>query len=316
MPHLLVSGILSPFQDNIPMNSKIQLLLLSALSSHAAIVASDSFDYGNSGGNLIGQNGGSGFSSPWTETYGFRPANPSRPWQYDPAGLTFGSLPTSGGSALFASISTLPNGQAGLSSRNLPATLSGNIYTSFLFRPNSRPEIDNTTAVLLGNSTDLDTNSTFAFSAPDFNLRNANLRIEGQRNSSGFAGTNWTAGETYLALYSVSTVTQSGEGWIMSVDQYENFKDSLDAATLNAATLGTGASQILQRGSYSRPTANLGPINAISLFGAFDVQSINYDELKVSGESLDEAVKGSPVPEPSSALLALLGAATFFLRRR
>lgn len=300
---------------------KHSLLILPALlvspTSKAAIVASDSFAYGAIAGDLIGQNGGSGFTSAWTENYGYRPANPSRPWQYDPAGLTFGSLSTSGGSAHYSSIPSLPNGQAGLSSRTLPTTLSGDIYSSFIFRPNSRPEIDNTAAVLLGGPTDLDTNSTFSFSVPDFNLRYANLRIEGDRPSGGFAGSTWTVGETYLALYSVSTTTKSGQGWILTEDQYENFKGSLDATALNAATLGSSATEILQRGSFSRPTAALGPITAISLFAAFDVQSINFDELKVSGSSLDEAVKGTnPVPEPSSTLLALLGAGALLRRKR
>ena len=291
--------------------------LLATQVSQASIVASDSFSYGDTAGNLIGQNGGSGFTSAWTENYGNRPANPNRPWQYDPAGLSFGSLPTSGGSALFASLSSLPNGQAGLSSRNLMSALSGDIYTSFIFRPNSRPEIDNTSAVLLGGPTDLDTNSTFSFSVPDFNLQNANLRIEGQRPSGGFAGTAWTAGETYLALYSVSTTTKSGQGWILTEGQFENFKTSLDETTLNAAALGGGPNEILQRGSFSRPTATLGSITAVSLFAAFDVQSINYDELKVSGESLDEAVNGSSsIPEPGSAILTLLGATAFLRRKR
>ncbi len=58
-------------------------------SAHAAVIYSESFDYGVSDGTLVGQNGGTGFTGDWTEG--------NSGITYSAAGLTFSDLSVSGG---------------------------------------------------------------------------------------------------------------------------------------------------------------------------------------------------------------------------
>src|SRR2546428_11716379 len=59
-------------------------------TAHAAIIYYEGFNYGAADGSLAGQNGGTGFSGPWTS------GNPGI--TYASAGLSFSDLSVSGGS--------------------------------------------------------------------------------------------------------------------------------------------------------------------------------------------------------------------------
>lgn len=91
-------------------------------SGQAALLSYESFDY--TAGNLVGQNGGTGFSGAWSA---FNGANGTTVVQA--AGLEYSSLETDGGKAYI----TPTGGSSTGALRNLDATYSsGTVYLSFL----------------------------------------------------------------------------------------------------------------------------------------------------------------------------------------
>ena len=105
---------------------KIVLVLLSFLLTAKAqaqltTIAYDGFNY--SAGSLNGQNGGTGWTSPWVNDYG-----PGTSMVVSGMGMTYSGLTTSGGSAVWTS------GGVGISEdlRSLSLQNSGSIYLQFL----------------------------------------------------------------------------------------------------------------------------------------------------------------------------------------
>lgn len=262
------------------------------------VIAADSFFYGTAGDDLIGQNGGLGFTSAWMENYNAGAGIVKVPWKYDPIGLELAGVPSAGGSARYVTRSDLGNGQAGMSNRRLEAPIEDEIFVSFLYRQNSRTGTDNTAALMFGGEFDLDTNSTFSLNLPDFGRTRTGLRIEGQRPNSAFTGSDLVPGTTYLALFVLSpsldsNESPSGTGWILSEAQYANFRNNLTPEALNAVAVSTAPQHVTQRGSFTI-NRSLGAMTHLSLFAAFDSQDSSFDEIRVSTKSLKAAVETMP----------------------
>lgn len=132
------------------------------------------------------------------------------------------------------------------------------------------------------------------------------IRMRGnQQYASGASPADDT---TCLVLYKVTNLNAaSGSSvatqWVLSNAQYLTHKrGGLIEAELNAATLGTGAAQVMQRGSVT----NTAPAQALPRFAAnghlvlFSAVSdagqvrVFYDELRISNASLDDVTPLGP----------------------
>jgi len=278
-------------------------VLLSPSFGRAGIIVSEQFQYGPTAGALAGQNGGIGFSTAWGDG-----SIAAIPWQYTPTGLSLGSLDTSGGAATWANTAIPPNGDSGVGLRPFTTSLGGIIYGAFLFRVNDQKPVssglNNTAGLLLGGPTDLN-NPSFSVQTPEFAQNAAGLRMEG--SSSLLSGNALSLGTTYLALFKFDSVGTAASGWVLNLGQYENFAPGgLTESALNAASLGSGATQVWERTSFD-PTVTLDPMSHLLLMGAFARLDVTMDEIRFSNTSLAEAAPQA-VPEPSSLLLAGIGA--------
>lgn len=107
------------------------VVLLMARHGRGALTAYEGFDYGPDGADLVGANGGSGFSGPW-RAGGFN-ASISNNYDREFDGLSFASLQQSGGAVRTAAVGAI----AGVT-RDLAAPLGqagSTVYLSFLVRP-------------------------------------------------------------------------------------------------------------------------------------------------------------------------------------
>ena len=98
------------------------LVFCAASNAQLTPIASDGFAYPS--GSLAGQNGGSGWTSAWTLTYG-----PGGDFDVTSSGLSYPGLTDSGGSIVWGS-----GGVTGISedARSLPLQNSGIVYIQFL----------------------------------------------------------------------------------------------------------------------------------------------------------------------------------------
>jgi hypothetical protein len=99
---------------------------------------------------------------------------------------------------------------------------------------------------------------------------------------------------------------------MLSAEQYDNFKlGGLDETELNAAAMGSLATNVMERATFTTTGGGLpspGTFDNTDFlrlfnFGGAEIIS-QFDEIKFSNSSLNEAVIG--VPEPS-ALLGMVG---------
>lgn len=117
-------------EAGIVMAAALMVLTL-ANRTAAALQAYEGFDYGPDGSDLVGANGGIGFSGGWAAG-GFN-ASVSNNFDRESDALTFGALQTSGGAVRTAAVGAI----AGVT-RNLAAPLgqaNTTAYVSFLVRP-------------------------------------------------------------------------------------------------------------------------------------------------------------------------------------
>jgi hypothetical protein len=134
----------------------------------------------------------------------------------------------------------------------------------------------------------------------------APIRLRG--NQATGAGSGLSDNTTYLVLYKVTNLNASSGSstatlWMLNDAQYLHHKQGgLTDAELNAAATGTGATQVMQRGTITNtaPGHNL-PRFAdsgflILLSGVSDAGRVNafFDELRISNASLDETVPLGP----------------------
>ena len=248
---------------------------------------------------------------------------------YTLTGLTFGTgsnaITTTGGAVVI-------NSTAGTSPNNAPneylsvplgaaaQAAGGTVYGSFLYNLNTAYTVG--TATTNGSQLSINVGSQFgastAFTIGEKGYHTANYA--GSTGAGAVSATNSAvevpATTTFLALFQVSglgTASLTTSEWLLSAAQFANFNSAgtLNATALNAATVGTGATNVYQRGTATSATSiNLASdyLNLYTYEGAPTV-----DELRLSDTSLSEA---TPTPEPVSIGLLGLGMTALLARRR
>jgi hypothetical protein len=263
--------------SNDPVNSPFDLVLYSSSSSGQTVI--EDFDYGGATDGLSGKNGGIGFSGQWAGTATYALTADS---------LTFSDLSKAGGSV---TIST-----SGSFERKLvtPMPLSGTFFGSYLFRINNPNTSSNgwTVSVLLGGSGDGDTQATYNAEAHSYNQDTSGARVENANGNAAMPGAPLTVGSTYLYIFKAdpANITQAMTAWVLTPGQFDNFKTAgLTESALNAATLGTGANQVLERTVVNATGRTLDAMPYMRLFSSSPM-STTLDRIRLSSTNLNAAV--------------------------
>jgi hypothetical protein len=244
------------------------------------LAITEDFDYGASAGTLSG-NGGAGFSSAWNGG------------SYTPTGLTFSSLTSPGGAW---------NGGSG--SRNFAATLAaaGPITGDFLFSMSSAPA---GRVQMFGLGGFNNQGFTLALCPANDSTPTGGIPIVGLQGG-GFA--NITSGAVALNttyMYRFSYAGSSITAWILSAAQYDNFAPGgLTDAELNAASIGSGATQVTGRVTKAgNVTGNMANLFTYTFGGS----GVTMDRLRMTGQPVGASLvvaENAPVNTSAGTLLA------------
>jgi uncharacterized protein (TIGR03382 family) len=281
---------------------------LLSMPAQAALTAYDGFDY-TADEVVVGKNGGSGFSNAWTSEGGSG-------YTVKVGGLTFSDLSVTGGRVqVQASGGWAASSRIG---RDLSVSAAGQTYGSFLFRLQSPFDTNNweVAGLLIGAAGEGDNDHTAAVYPSEWG-QPVGARLEG--NFAGSNGSALTQGETFLVLFSsnLSNGSQALSMWVLNSNQFDNFKTGgLTEAELNGAGVGSGNSNVWAKTSVSGTDPTLDGTGNLKFmtFGGNDGMEASYDELRLSQTSLNEVAP--VIPEPTSALLGLVGFAALLRRRR
>ena len=225
----------------------------------------EDFDYGATAGTLTTKNGGAGFSGAWGAGF-----NDATGGSYTPTGLTFGSLSAVGGAW---------NGNSG--SRNFAASLAaaGPIRGDFIFRRPANPG----GIQMLGLGGVHNQIFTLAFAPVDvFDAPLTSPPVVGLQGG-GFANVGTVAldpNTTYM--YRFSYAGSSITAWILTAAQYDNFAPGgLLDADLNAASIGSGATQVTGRATKTGAVTN----NMANLYTyTFQSGGTIMDRIRITGQ--------------------------------
>jgi hypothetical protein len=306
----------------------LSLVLTMAAHAPASLVVYEGFDVaGMPSGNLF-------FGQAGATSFGFDAAgwgNPSASSTYQSAGLSFGSggttLATVGGSARLLSFF---GGSSGRISRGLDVNVTGTVWGSYLaLREVSGPRGDDADAMhamINQSATGHDNNSEMVFSVEEYQSNLGGLR--GKDNTlptfpNYNTGNPIVNGVTYLVLFKATnlggaTGATDLKEWVLTSDQFDNFKlTGLTEAELDAATVGSLTTNVLQKGSESYTPGGAYPRLTTADFFVlltFDGLIGWFDELRLSnaltggaGGGLDQVTPLNTVPE-AGAFLFLAGA--------
>jgi hypothetical protein len=304
-------------KKTLPLNSLIAGaagLVCFALAPHAGaeLLMYEGFAYGAASGDLINMSG-SALGLDGTSYSGDDRVD------YDPAGLTFGSLQTSGGHASLGYNASAFNASRGL---NFNIT-SGTLYGSFLFQAYDDAGGDGGISPIMFGSTTSDNTSELALAGNTASGGGVHAGLKIYGNQTVAAGSSLTIDTTYLVLFQVNNMgaldgdTQLINLWVLSEAQFENFRSlGLTDSLLNAASLGDEATSVWQRVSYELPVTGSNNISLTDTdqFVLFSWRSkYLVDEVRLSNASLNEV---TPIPEATSALLMGCALGGLALRRR
>ncbi len=296
-------------------------LVASTTSLEAAIIVRDGFEYGAANINLSTTTstmaGGTGLGGSWQ----LSSQNGNNHATYVAAGLTFTNLLTAGGAIRM-------EGQwsgSSLVSRQLSVTHTGTLYGSFLVKPGAQPYADaNQSGSILGigsnGETEYPTDISVSTKQWDHATPLCGMKIGRSvggphaADGSSMAYNNTTS---YLLLIKATNVGGSGSKtaafWCLTAAQFAYFRskasDPLTEAELDAAALGTGSAQVLQRGSKtSSNTATFDTTRYLNLITSLNpvgptVWYMTYDELRLSNASLNETVPLILVPDKGTAVI-------------
>lgn len=301
-------------------------------AAQAALVIADPFDYGASDIAMLttsptALNGGTGLAGTWT----LSSQNTNNHATYLGTGLTFGMLLTTGGALR-------TEGQwsgSSLVSRQLNTTLTGTVWGSFLVKPGAQPLGNpnrSTSVVYFGTkqtgewASDLGVNSK----AWDNAVPVASVKMGQSNGGSALAGTAMTydGTQTYLALFKATNIGGAGSktlyAWYLTPDQFTYFTTAgLTEAALNAATLGTANTNVLQRGSNLSSTDCLvDTTRYLNIETALNpagntIWNVVYDEIRISNDAVNGLAQVTPlIPEPAAGALLLTALALALRRRR
>lgn len=285
------------------------MLGLTALSSEAAIIASESFNY--AAADIVGVGAAAnGFSGAWIQGSG----STSRVITVQETGLSMTGVSSSGGSVVLQANGEHTNRAV---ARPFTTALSttGTLYGSFLF---SYTGVVNASVfgVGLGAANESDGSASFYMAGKGYNIAGGGLQVEGSGWGNGSMAGTMSANVTYLYLFELNAATNTATAWIVTEAQYANFSGALNSAALNAATVGTGAGNVTAKRTVTNASATLGAQTHLILHGFQGTATDQYiiDEIRLSNSNLLEAV--TAVPEPSAVALVGLGSLMVLRRRR
>lgn len=258
---------------------------LLAGAASAALIASDDFE-GYTPGGLNALNGGTGWGGAWS-------ANPEVSVVTNTLSYSSGTVSLNGGSQ---ALQFVPNegGSAindGIISRALGSSQTGTVYFSMLFQDSINPNLPDNDFIQWGFDTGTgNPNASIMRRNGTFQSRSTTTTS----NSEDSTITS-TVGSTYLLVFKA---TKSGANYD-SISLFVNPDSQTEPGTPDAeATANSGLSSFdnfLARSAFHE-----------------DGDSFLIDELTIA-TTFAEVV---PIPEPSSALLGLLGLIPLLRRRR
>jgi hypothetical protein len=258
-----------------------------SVMSLTGLIVYEGFNY-YAPGELAGQTGGYGFSGAWTNrnvsSAGFSALTD---------GLTFSDLAVTGGR--IQGTATVGTNETSEVMRDLSAGLLGQVYGSYLYR-NNTPQRSTTVAGLqIGAASDALNSQTAQIFADEWE-KPVGVRLEGTGSPADPANSDLTENQTYLVLFSANLIdnTPTLAMWVLSSAQFDTFKSGgLTEAELNAASVGTGSSNVWAKATVTGDDATLDLANNVNFFayGGWEGDPeilANYDELRLSQTSLTD----------------------------
>ncbi len=266
-------------KNNTLYSTALIFLALSSAAS-AALTAYDGFDYGDTGGDLTGKNGGTGWGGAYTASASVNSAI------YSTTGLNYTGLATTGG----ASNTNDGTGSTTISFRDTAATYSsGETWVSFLVQQNGTPDFSLFAGISLYNSVG-DAEVAFA-SHNSEEWRILELNVTGGTTQTGVSIAQDT---TYLLVAQIAWGASTTSG---------NETVSLWVNPTIGGSLGTANAEALD--------VDMTDFNKIRIAGQ-DAVDYTFDEIRIG----DSFASVTPVPEPSAMLLGSFGLLALFRRRR
>ena len=288
------------------------VLGLLACTAPAALIVHEGFDTGGTNGsNLVGQAGATSVGFDAASTWGNKGGSASV--TYRTAGLSIGSgsteLAVIGGAARMTT-----DHSATWLSRGLDVTVTGTVYGAYLYnRDKSDSGANNVASVMINKTTGgKDNDAEFTSQSDEYPQTNSGMRIEASAEKFVCSGTAMSDDTTYIVLFSVSNLggtigTVDASQWVLTSSQFDNFRPGgLTAAELDGATLGTGSTNVLQRGAASYTPGNYPRLTADDVLGILGYENVHdVDEIRRSNTNLTEATP--VVPEPATLILLAAG---------
>lgn len=201
---------------------------------------------------------------------------------------------------------------------------SGQLYGSYLFSTTTHTNARTLGSFAVGAlNNNTDNTSAFVWAGNGYNstttLESPGIRAQAT-NTWGTASVSLTSNETYLMLFDFNATAGTTSAWVVNQGQLTSYLNSntLNATSLNAASLGITEADVVWKGSATAATT-ISPIAYLHLFGlqsngaANTSFSYTWDELRISDTSLLET---TTIPEPSTALLGVIGVLGLLRRHR
>jgi len=299
-------------QSQAAIPSALRLTLVSfatmSMTSHAALLVSESFSNYTDGG-LNGQTAiGLGLTGNWSST--------TTPFQRQANGLSMSGAYSSAGSMVLSGSGTTTHKITAEFANALP---TGQLFGSYLFSTTAHTDSRSVGLTAVGAAGDNDNTASFVWAGNSYYspaagnpaIEGPGLRAEG--SSWGTPSSTINGGETYLMLFSFEGSTGTTTAWVLSQSQlsYHLF-GAFDSAALNLANIGSEAAGVVWRGSATGSAAGaMTHLSMLALPRNTDFEFV-WDEFRVSDLSLLETVT---VPEPSALAFGLIAGA-FAMRRR
>ncbi len=271
----------------------------------AALLIEESFDYAD--GPLTGQSGGVGWADPWSNATGFNIVG----------GLSFGTLDTSGGAAqgFTANVGLEARRRVGI---NGPSSL----WASFLYRSDLNSGVAQEINALWKRDGGTGGNQAYRMEPEPFNLGTAAAFGVDRTQITGNSSLQFSdgSGQTWLFLAQMQGLntasSASGTMWVLNVAQFASaLAEAIAAGEDDAAWQNALHNHYTDRIIHTGADGTLfDPSDYLSLRlfggnGGSNFTRATFDELRYGSSAADVLPYTYPAPEPSTALLLVLGAA-------
>jgi hypothetical protein len=294
-------------------------MLPMASRTNAALLMYEPFN-GYTAGDINGQN-------PNANTFGMDTAAPyaaNAAYDFSASGLLFSNLTASGGALTVTTTAGITGGGV----IDLASPFSGTLYSSYLVHLTNDPSSTTDTVTLRINDTGTAAVANSRFRADAQSGSGTSDVVAASYDDSMVDGTgSLLSGVTYLLLgrfTNVNSALSAGVPGVATVfaltaAQFDFFKldGTITDAELNAATVGSGASQVTGMATETLTTGTEsfadGQAFQLATQGGGAGITVRYDEVRF-GQSFNDV---TPVPEPGiGSLLALSGLGLLALRHR